>query len=254
MRDKSFRLVRESPAMRILRQTTVRHQFMMRMDAQRSDLQCKIRTKGWLLLSNTGMVSIRYLNLMVWCEIYTIPTFGVAYRGNPRSERVKTVSMQQTVLHFSVPRFSQSRAQRSASGQVAKFLSAARSLRTTIASSMPLQATRAGHGSGINCFCSFQLITSSWTPCPPRKTPMTPPHTRLSPPRHPVNVRRTKNRPPWSHLSRWWSVSITTTSRASWEGGSRGRGVFEACDVAVGKESRRRGHRNIEPHRRQLET
>jgi len=75
---------------------------------------------------------------------------------------------------------------------------------------MPLLAARAGHRSGMNGFRAFQLITSSWTSCPPIKTPTTPPQPHLSPLRYPVIVWRTHKRPPWSQLSRW------TTWVAAW--------------------------------------
>jgi len=36
-------------------------------------------------------------NPVVWCQICTIPTFGAAYGGNPRSERVKQLEGDQTL-------------------------------------------------------------------------------------------------------------------------------------------------------------
>jgi len=39
--------LRASPAVRILHQTMVQHQIMVRKGAQRSDLKCMIRTKCW---------------------------------------------------------------------------------------------------------------------------------------------------------------------------------------------------------------
>jgi len=46
---------------------------------------------------SVGIVSIRHHNPVVWCQICTIPTFGAAYGGNPRSERVKPLECDQTL-------------------------------------------------------------------------------------------------------------------------------------------------------------
>jgi len=132
----------------------------------------------------------------IWCSLWGKPAIG----------KSEAIEMQPNIVLHDFPRSTQSRAERS---PLAKCLNSRLPHNLSVprcCSNMPSQAARAGHGSGMIECCDFQLIASSYTQCPPRTTPTTPPQPHFLSPGCPINVWRTRHRPEWSQHSKKWSA------------------------------------------------